>query len=457
MSKKNYEYVCQNCGAKYGKWAGKCNECGEWNTIEAEVSTQEKYSVVKDDGAVSEFIPLEGSIDLKPRLEVKISELDRVLGGGFVYGSTILIGGDPGIGKSTLLLQVVSKLASQSHSCAYISGEESIEQIRLHAKRLDIKNAPVKLLATTNVNDIVRTLESSNNDIEFLVIDSIQTMYLPEIGSAPGTVSQVRASAHELISVAKRKGIIMVIVGHVTKEGQIAGPKILEHMVDTVLYFEGERGNNYRILRSVKNRFGNINEIGIFEMSEIGLEEVKNPSSLFISERNFAISGATIFAGIEGTRPILVEIQALVSKSHMVAPRRAVVGWDLNRLSMMIAVLSTRYGINLSNFEVYLNVVGGLRIIEPAADVAVICSLISAVKNKPLAKDMIAFGEVGLSGEVRRISNVDARLKEAFKLGFRKFVIPSGSKISISTSGFDIEEISHIKQLQSFFSEEKVV
>ncbi|MCH9753667.1 MAG: DNA repair protein RadA [Alphaproteobacteria bacterium] len=454
MSKKEYEYICQNCGSKYGKWAGKCNECGEWNTIEAEKIAQDKFSVSSSDGAVAEFISLKGSISNKPRLESKISELDRVLGGGFVDGSTILIGGDPGIGKSTLLLQVVSALSSDSNPCAYISGEESIDQIRLHATRLDVKNAPVNLLATTNVTDIVKTLESDQTGIKCVVIDSIQTMYIPDIPSAPGTVSQVRASAHELISVAKRKGIIMVIVGHVTKEGQIAGPKILEHMVDTVLYFEGEKGNNYRVLRSVKNRFGNINEIGIFEMSEAGLEEVKNPSSLFISERNASVSGSTIFAGLEGTRPILVEIQALVSRSHMVAPRRAVVGWDLNRLSMMIAVLSSRYGVNLSNYEVYLNVVGGLRILEPAADVAVICSLISAIKNQPLPKDMIAFGEVGLSGEVRRTSNVDTRLKEAFKLGFKKFIIPAGSKISINTKGFEIEEISHIKQLQSFFVKE---
>jgi len=456
MSKKNQDYACQNCGARYSKWIGRCNDCGEWNTIELEARSSAQYSVMKSEGEVSEFIPLGGNIDLKPRLEVKIAELDRVLGGGFVLGSTILIGGDPGIGKSTLLLQVVSRLAMQSHSCGYISGEESVEQIRLHAKRLNIIDAPVKLLSTTNVNDIIKTLSSSESKLEFLVIDSIQTMYVPEVGSAPGTVSQVRASAHELISVAKKEGIIIVIVGHVTKDGQIAGPKVLEHMVDTVLYFEGERGNNYRILRSVKNRFGNVNEIGIFEMSELGLEEVKNPSSLFISDRKIPISGATIFAGIEGTRPLLVEIQALVARSHMAAPRRAVVGWDLNRLSMMIAVLATRYGINLSNFEVYLNVAGGLRIVEPAADVAVICSLISAYKNKALPKDMIAFGEVGLSGEVRRISNVDARLKEAFKLGFRKFIIPHGSKVSIDRSEFQIEEISHIKQLQSFFIDESV-
>lgn len=456
MSKKDHSYVCQNCGAKHVKWVGKCNECGEWNCVEIERASSSQYSSINKDGVISEFTSLEGEIVTKPRLEVNISELDRVLGGGFVYGSTVLIGGDPGIGKSTLLLQVVSRLASQGNSCAYISGEESIDQIRLHAKRLEIKNSPVKLLASTNVTDIVKTLESNENEIRFLVIDSIQTMFLSDIFSAPGTVSQVRSSAHELISVAKRKGIIMVIVGHVTKEGQIAGPKILEHMVDTVLYFEGEKGNNFRVLRSVKNRFGNVNEIGIFEMSSLGLEEVKNPSSLFISDRGVAISGSTIFAGMEGTRPILVEIQALVSKSHMVAPRRAVVGWDLNRLSMMIAVLSSRYGVNLSNFEVYLNVVGGLRVLEPAADVAVICSLISAIKNKPLEKDMIAFGEVGLSGEVRRISNVDARLKEAAKLGFKKFVIPSGSKISIDTKGLIIEEIKHIKQLQSFFVDTNV-
>lgn len=454
MPKNKYQYICQNCGSKHSKWAGKCNDCGEWNTIEAEKQSDINFTSLSNEGEIVDFVPLEGEISVNPRIQTEISELDRVLGGGFVRGSAILIGGDPGIGKSTLLLQVVSRLSKQGNICAYVSGEESVDQIRLHAKRLEVKDAPVKLLSTTNVSNVIKTISDSEESINFMVIDSIQTMYLPDIPSAPGTVSQVRSSAHELISTAKKSGTVMVIVGHVTKDGQIAGPKVLEHMVDTVLYFEGEKGNNYRILRSVKNRFGNINEIGILEMSESGLEEVKNPSSLFLSERSSSVSGSTVFAGIEGTRPILVEIQALVSKSHMVAPRRAVVGWDLNRLSMMIAVLSSRYGINLSNFEVYLNVVGGLRILEPAADVAVVCSLISAVKNKPLAADLIAFGEVGLSGEVRRISNVDARLKEAFKLGFRKFIIPAGSKISIDTSEFDIEEISHIKQLQSFFARE---
>jgi DNA repair protein RadA/Sms len=455
MPKNKYQYACQNCGSKHSKWAGKCIDCGEWNTIEAEKQSDVNFTSLASEGEVVDFVPLEGDISVNPRIQTEISELDRVLGGGFVKGSAILIGGDPGIGKSTLLLQVVSRLSKQGNVCAYVSGEESVDQIRLHARRLDVKDAPVKLLSTTNVSNIIKTISDSKEPINFMVIDSIQTMYLPDMPSAPGTVSQVRSSAHELITTAKKSGTVMVIVGHVTKEGQIAGPKVLEHMVDTVLYFEGEKGNNYRILRSVKNRFGSVNEIGILEMSEAGLEEVKNPSSLFISERSASVSGSTVFAGIEGTRPILVEIQALVSKSHMVAPRRAVVGWDLNRLSMMVAVLSSRYGINLSNFEVYLNVVGGLRILEPAADVAVVCSLISAVKNKPLSPDLIAFGEVGLSGEVRRISNVDARLKEAFKLGFRKFIIPSGSKISINTSEFEIEEISHIKQLQSFFAREE--
>jgi DNA repair protein RadA/Sms len=454
MPKNKHQYICQNCGTTHSKWSGKCSDCGEWNTIEAEKQPEIRFTSLASEGEVVDFVTLEGDISFNPRIQTEISELDRVLGGGFVKGSAILIGGDPGIGKSTLLLQVVSRLSKQGNVCAYVSGEESVDQIRLHARRLDAKDAPVKLLATTNVSNVIKTISKSKEPINFMVIDSIQTMYLPDIPSAPGTVSQVRSSAHELISTAKKSGTVMVIVGHVTKEGQIAGPKVLEHMVDTVLYFEGEKGNNYRILRSVKNRFGNINEIGILEMSEAGLEEVKNPSSLFISERSSSVSGSTVFAGIEGTRPILVEIQALVSKSHMVAPRRAVVGWDLNRLSMMIAVLSSRYGINLSNFEVYLNVVGGLRILEPAADVAVVCSLISAVKNKPLSTDLIAFGEVGLSGEVRRIGNVDARLKESFKLGFRKFIIPSGSKISINTSEFEIEEISHIKQLQSFFARE---
>ncbi len=452
MASKNLTYICQNCGAEYQKWLGKCNECSSWNTIEIE-TINNKYTSTKVKGNKVKFANLTSCTTSQARVDTTITELNRVLGGGLVAGSAVLIGGNPGIGKSTLLLQLAAYMATAKIGCAYVSGEESVEQMRIHASRLELDNSPIKVLTTTNVNDIIATIENSNEKIEMVVIDSIQTVFIPDIPSAPGTVSQVRAAAHELISLAKRKGMAIIIVGHVTKDGQIAGPKLLEHMVDTVLYFEGDKGNNFRILRAVKNRFGNINEIGIFEMSEQGLVEVTNPSSLFIAERKASISGSTIFTSVEGTRPLLIEIQALVSPSHMVAPRRAVVGWDLNRLSMMIAVLATRYGLNLHSYEVYLNVVGGLKVIEPAADLAVVCSLISAMYNKPCKNDMIVCGEIGLSGEIRRVNNINTRLKEASKLGFSNAIIPGGSKLNKELSFLNITEVHHVKQLQSIFAE----
>lgn len=455
MATKIYNYICQSCGSAYSKWVGKCTDCNSWNTVELQQAACENYTPIKSKGARVNFLDLSHKSEAPARLKSNIGELDQVLGGGMVPGSAILIGGDPGIGKSTLLLQLVTKLASESINSVYISGEESIEQIKLHATRLCLEKSPVRILTTTNINDIVTTIEAEKEKIELIVIDSIQTMFIPDIPSSPGTVTQVRSTTHELITLAKKKNITIMLIGHVTKDGQIAGPKILEHMVDTVLYFEGEKSNNFRILRAVKNRFGSINEIGIFEMTEQGLVEVNNPSSLFLSERKINVSGSTIFANMEGSRPVLVEIQALVSHSHMASPRRAVVGWDLNRLSMMIAVLASRYGLNLNSHEVYLNVVGGLKIIEPAADLAVICSLISALHNKALSKDMIVFGEVGLSGEVRKISNINARLKESEKLGFKSAIVPLESKITDKKilENMKIIEVGHVKQLKSFFSE----
>lgn len=455
MATKIYNYICQSCGATYSKWVGKCADCNSWNTVELQQATCESYTPIKNKGTRVDFLDLSHKSVAPARVKSNIGELDQVLGGGMVPGSAILIGGDPGIGKSTLLLQLVTKLANKSINSVYISGEESIEQIKLHATRLGLEKSPVRILTTTNINDIVTTVESEREKIELIVIDSIQTMFIPDIPSSPGTVTQVRSTTHELITLAKKKNITIMLIGHVTKDGQIAGPKILEHMVDTVLYFEGEKSSNFRVLRSVKNRFGSINEIGIFEMTEQGLAEVNNPSSLFLSERKINVSGSTIFANMEGSRPVLVEIQALVSHSHMASPRRAVVGWDLNRLSMMIAVLASRYGLNLNSHEVYLNVVGGLKIIEPAADLAVMCSLISALHNKALNKDMIVFGEVGLSGEVRKISNINARLKESEKLGFKSAIVPLDSKITDKKilENMKIVEVGHVKQLKSFFSE----
>jgi DNA repair protein RadA/Sms len=449
MAKKNHLYVCQECGAVHAKWSGQCSECNAWNSIELETNSQ-NYTAAKSTGNELGFESLSDEVVIQPRVKTEISELDRVLGSGLVRGSAILIGGDPGIGKSTLLLQLVCGLAGKSKECVYITGEESVEQVRLRAVRLDLGKHPVKILAATNINDITSTISELKTKPDFLVIDSIQTMFTPDIGSAPGTVSQVRASAHELITLAKKQGITIILVGHVTKEGQLAGPKVLEHMVDTVLYFEGEYGSNFRILRAVKNRYGGVNEIGVFEMLDKGLIEVANPSELFLTERKNNVSGAVVFAGLEGTRPLLVEIQALVAPSQLVSPRRAVVGWDLNRLSMMIAVLSTRYGLNLAIHEVYLNVVGGLKIYEPAADLAVLAALISAMKNKPLPNDVVIFGEVGLSGEVRKVSRVEARLKEAEKLGFKSAIIPGNGNSSLKTR-LSIKEISHIKQLSEFF------
>ena len=430
MSKKELkQFVCQNCGSVYPKWQGKCDSCGEWNTIVEEIAGGGGFSNInfnKRKGKEIEFVSLSGVQEKLDRLSTQINELDRVCGGGLVAGSVILVGGDPGIGKSTLLLQACSKVADlpQKPEVYYISGEEAIDQVRIRAKRLGLDKAPVNLASCTEIKDIVATLEKSRAAV--VVIDSIQTMYLDEIESTPGSVSQVRACSYELIKLAKRKGFTLFLVGHVTKQGEIAGPRVLEHMVDTVLYFEGERGHHFRILRAVKNRYGATDEIGVFEMQDKGLVEVANPSALFLAERQGNISGSCVFAGVEGSRPVLVEIQALVSPTGYSSPKRAVVGWDSNRLAMVLAVLEARCGVNLSSQDVYLNIAGGLRISEPAADLAVALAVISSLRNKPLPADMVIFGEIGLSGEVRAVSQPSLRLKEAKKLGFSSAIIPQG-------------------------------
>lgn len=452
VAKKKARFICQDCGSVSQKWSGKCDQCGVWDSIEEEASESHfstMSSTNKDSSQAIQFTSLAGNIKESPRIDTAISELDRVLGGGLVEGSAILLGGDPGIGKSTLLLQLVANLTRQGVSCAYISGEESISQIRLRAKRMGVENADVQLAAATSVRDIIATIDISNPP-KLVVIDSIQTMYVEGISSAPGTVSQIRASAHELIHVAKKQGVIMVLVGHVTKEGQIAGPKLLEHMVDTVLYFEGERGHHFRILRAVKNRFGAANEIGVFEMKDRGLSEVPNPSSLFMSDREGRqVSGSAVFAGMEGTRPVLVEVQALVSPSLIPTPRRAVVGWDTNRLAMLLAVLQTRYGIGFGDKEVYLNIAGGLKIIEPAVDLAVAAALLSAVTDVTLPADTVIFGEVGLSGEVRMVSGADTRLREAKKLGFQRAIVPAGVE---AKEGIVIGALHHIKEFKEYIT-----
>jgi DNA repair protein RadA/Sms len=449
MSKNNKTcYVCQSCGSLHSKWSGRCDDCGDWNSLQEEASNKfSKKSLTEAENKLH-FHSLSADVNEYSRIPTSLSELDRVLGGGLVQGSAILIGGDPGIGKSTLLLQLVSILSSNSLNCAYVSGEESVEQIKLRARRLGLQQSPVKLVSATNVNDILG-LMSAEKDLDLVVIDSIQTMYASDFNSAPGTVSQVKACSHELVSYAKSKGVIVVIVGHVTKDGQLAGPKVLEHMVDTVLYFEGERGHHFRILRAVKNRFGGINEIGVFEMQEAGLKEVTNPSELFLSPSDRKASGSSVLAGIEGTRPMLVEVQALIAPSFIPTPRRSVVGWDLNRLSMIIAVLGVRYGLALYDKEVYLNVVGGLRINEPAADLAVACALLSSSSNIPNHTNSIIFGEIGLSGEIRKVSHAEVRLKEAVKLGFTSAIVPFGTKFK--DKKMQLHEIGHIKQLADFY------
>lgn len=431
------------------KWVGRCDGCGAWNSLSEEAQSESApKGLGSKRGKKIEFVGLNGSEKDPPRRVAGIGEFDRVLGGGLVPGSAVLVGGDPGIGKSTLLMQVTARLAGSSKT-VYISGEEAIAQLRLRARRLDLADAPVSLAAATSVRDIIATLDTPDH-VDVVVIDSIQTMFLDNLESAPGTVSQVRASAQELIRLAKRRGFALLLVGHVTKEGTIAGPRVLEHMVDTVLHFEGERSHQFRILRAVKNRFGPADEIGVFEMSDEGLVEVENPSQLFLGEREGDVSGAAVFAGIEGTRPVLVEIQALVAPSALAAPRRAVIGWDSGRLAMVMAVLDTRCGLTLGPLDVYLNVAGGLKISEPAADLAVAAALLSAQSGDAIAGNTVAFGEIGLSGEIRPVSRIDARLKEAAKLGFTRAIIPKSRSAKggkTGEKGLEIVEIAHLREL----------
>jgi len=448
MAKTKKQYVCSNCGSVSPKWAGQCFDCGAWSTIYEEVEMQDSTTASVRTGVKLPLEILSGDgASERNRIITPIEELNRVLGGGLVPASAILVGGDPGIGKSTLLLQLTSQLADSGIKSLYVTGEESAEQVKLRAHRLQVGSKESYIVAATNVHDILATLDSLKHEVKLVVIDSIQTIYSSDYSSAPGTVSQIRAVAHDLITYAKRNDIIMLLVGHVTKDGQIAGPKVLEHMVDTVLYFEGDASYHFRILRAMKNRFGSVNEIGIFEMTSGGLREVKNPSELFLMDRENNVSGISVFAGIEGSRPILVEIQALIAPSNMPMPRRSVVGWDQNRLSMILAVLSVRYGLNLSTFEVYLSVAGGLKITEPAADLAVAAAIVSAATNSPLPQGSVFFGEIGLSGEVRKVNQVDSRMREATKLGFTNIfcAIHPYQDGAIKTTS-----IAHVKQLKMF-------
>jgi DNA repair protein RadA/Sms len=449
MAKPAARFVCQNCGTVAARWAGRCEECGAWNTL-VEESEEVRVGPVAKPGRPVAFVGLAGGTGTTTRAATGLAELDRVLGGGLVPASAVLVGGDPGIGKSTLLLQAAVGLARSGRRVLYVTGEEAIEQVRLRARRLQVEDAPLEVAATINLRDITASLERETG-AALVVIDSIQTMWLDQLDSAPGTVAQVRASAFELIRLAKSRGFALVLVGHVTKEGAIAGPRVLEHMVDAVLYFEGDRGHQFRILRAVKNRFGATDEIGVFEMTDAGLAEVANPSALFLAERRGNVAGSAVFAGMEGTRPVLVEVQALLAPAPGGAPRRAVVGWDSGRLSMLLAVLETRCGLRVSGADVYLNIAGGLRVNEPAADLAVAAALASAATGEPTSPGMVYFGEIGLSGEVRQVAQTEARLKEAAKLGFDSASLPRrvarGRRPIVAPSGLKLVEIGHASDI----------
>jgi DNA repair protein RadA/Sms len=485
-------FECQSCGVKFPRWAGKCESCGSWNSIievRDEAASAPAGLTLGLGGVKLQFADLKGEATGEPRVSCGIRELDRVLGGGCVAGGVVLVGGDPGIGKSTILLQAAAHMANgesaqgpaggiadrlaagdgsvsksagageSSHGgpaagrgkVFYLTGEESVGQVKMRAARLGLSGAPVALAANSNIRDIAATL-GAEPDVKAVVIDSIQTMYLDSIDSAPGTISQVRGSAGELIRLAKQRGFALFLIGHVTKEGAIAGPRVLEHMVDTVLYFEGERSHQFRILRSVKNRFGATDEIGVFEMTGKGLAEVENPSALFLAERRGNVSGSSVFAGIEGTRPILLEIQALVTPSNGGNARRAVVGWDSARLSMLTAVLDSRCHQEFYNYDIFLNVAGGLKIGEPAGDLAVAAALLSSKNNVPAPADMAIFGEVGLSGEIRAVASAEQRVKEAAKLGFARALVPRSIKSKFHVPGIKVIEAGHLQDLAALLS-----
>jgi DNA repair protein RadA/Sms len=453
MARTRANFVCQNCGAVTNRWQGRCESCGEWNTIVEEapasgIGARAAQGAVA--GRVLDVEGLTGENRPDPRVETGIAELDRVTGGGFVAGSVLLLGGEPGIGKSTLLLQACAAMAVRGERVVYVSGEEAIPQVRLRAVRLGLAGARVELAAATNVEDIVTTLREGRRPA-LVIIDSIQTMYSHAIESGPGTVTQVRGCAQALIRYAKTSGASVILVGHVTKDGQVAGPRVVEHMVDAVLSFEGDSSHHFRMLRAMKNRFGATDEIGVFEMTGLGLTEVANPSALFRAGRDARAPGAAVLAGMEGTRPLLVEVQALVAPSPLGMPRRAVVGWDANRLSMIVAVLEAHAGLRFGAHDIYLNVAGGLRIAEPAADLAAAAALVSSLSGAVLPPEAVYFGEIGLSGAVRPVIHSGLRLKEAAKLGFRRAIVPESGRESFENAAPDMRLLTcgHIATLAS--------
>ncbi|ONI47242.1 DNA repair protein RadA [Candidatus Epulonipiscium fishelsonii] len=431
MSKKKQVYVCQACGYEAPKWMGKCTNCNEWDSfVEDIVDKNLKLNTCSKVGNNEPIKLADIQILGENRTTTGMNELDRVLGGGLVKGSLILVGGDPGIGKSTLILQMCQAIGSQDKEVLYVSGEESVSQIKLRAQRLDVETEKLNLLSETNMTFIEAQIKKNTPDM--VIIDSIQTIYSENITSAPGSVSQVREVTHNLMNIAKRDDITIIIVGHVTKEGSIAGPRVLEHMVDTVLYFEGERHASFRILRAVKNRFGSTNEIGVFEMVDKGLVEVKNPSEIMLAGRPSNVSGSIVSCSLEGTRSVLIEVQALISYTSFGMPRRMATGIDYNRMVLLIAVIDKRGGIDLSSFDAYVNLAGGIKVNEPALDLAIVMSIVSSFRNKHIDQHTIAFGEVGLSGEIRAIGMPEKRIIEASKLGFKKCIIPMANKIKLN-------------------------
>ena len=445
MAKNKTVFVCNNCGYESPKWMGKCPACGEWNSFfEEKVITSKSSNGKTNKERVKpiELSKIEGKETT--RVSTGFDELDRVLGGGLVNGSLVLLGGEPGIGKSTIILQICNKIKTAG-KVLYVSGEESAEQVKIRADRLNVKNDNLLFLSETDIHIVEEEIEQIKPAL--VIIDSIQTMYSDEITSAPGSVSQVREITAKIMRMCKENGITTILIGHVTKDGNIAGPRVLEHMVDTVLYLEGERYFSYRILRGVKNRFGSTNEIGMFEMQNEGLVEIDNPSSILISERNENPAGSVIVASIEGTRPVLVEFQALTTQSVYGLPRRTANGIDYNRLTLLIAVLEKKAGLTLGNQDVYLNVVGGLKVNEPAIDLGVVLATASSFKNIPIPKDVVALGEVGLTGEVRAINLIEKRLKEAEKLGFKTCIIPESNKKNLKdTYKLDIIGVHNINE-----------
>lgn len=438
-------FFCQNCGHEENKWLGQCPMCKEWNTFVEEKVSSAKSSTIKDRKETQIVTLSSVSTEEDERMQTTIKELDRVLGGGIVPGSLVLVGGDPGIGKSTLLLQVCQKLSAMKKKVLYISGEESLKQIKLRANRMGDFSDCLYLLCETNLDIIKDVIEKHRPDM--VVIDSIQTMYNEEVGSAPGSVSQVRESTNILMQLAKGLNISTFIVGHVTKEGTVAGPRVLEHMVDTVLYFEGDRHASYRILRGVKNRFGSTNEIGVFEMQKSGLVEVENPSEYMLNGRPEDASGSVVACAMEGTRPMLMEIQALVCKTNFGMPRRTSAGIDYNRVNLLMAVLEKRLGLPLSEYDAYVNIAGGVKMNEPAADLGIVMAIISSYKNRPIPEDTIIFGEVGLSGEVRAVTMPEQRVAEAKKLGFKTCMIPHVSAEAVKdVEGIQVIGVKSVKE-----------